>query len=649
MKSGWKNCNCLIKTSTIVLEVSLTKMKKFLLTNDITAEVLPKDLPFDISIAKRIGPISILVEDPDAFYESESFLSYTDGYVRDLGLRINATENTTGPLIERVFQKWPVPGNISGSFSSTILDKSKMEVVICNDPFGLYPLYYLIIAEKYFISNSITLMGIASGVALDEAGIVQRCLGPEYANLGKRTILEGCNRLLPGEWLKLNTIGDIVEVKYDNSLYQEISGPAYDENSLHDYWEILKLEISHCLNQYPKVNLALSGGIDSRIILGGIPKEKKLVCHTFGGVKNYETKIAARLATLKGAEFQSYEDLDLYFPNFEVLKKYTKETEALYLGSWLEILERVSGDSREPFITGDLTTALTGRNISRFASQKYKKDNFFRSSIQNRDYVFTPSTPENFKRWKQKIRESYFRQYSPRLLDKIEIILKESEIKEALSENLEELFQRIEAHGLPYVELYDELFMWYTHTRTKSAKQVLICANRFKSFAPAMSVQVLRKASNIHPNQRLNFRFINKMLRKIPELKYLSKIPTSQVPLIPASSPGYIKFPVWGLRSAADNFLIKRVLKSKDPNRRYRLFRSINWVRVYQNPKMTEHLDQYFSINNLGKALAEEIKDQCISRQKMDQWPLANMEVLSIASLNAELDLIEKYMFRYEV
>lgn len=613
---------------------------RFLLTNsNIQLKIIGK-IPFKIS-RMDVNGFSLLSDEKTGYVQNEKKISITEGYIRNFDLEPGDERNSSEYIIQDVYENWPLPNNISGSFSSVVLNKSNNEIVICNDVLGIYPLYYLQKDNSIFISNSIILMGIVSKCSFDEAGIIQRSLGPEFSNVGSRTILENCKRLLPGEWLKLDFSGVELNRKYDNSLYKNLTPNKLTSPLVKDYWEILKKEMEYCLNISKKVNIALSGGVDSRIVLGSISKKKQITSLTFGESSNYETKIAAKLAKIKGASFKNFYDLNLYFPEKQILRKYTIASEAVYLGSWLEILESFSDYRDEPIITGDLTTALTGRNIKNFSSKKQRKKNFFKHNILNSDFGFTPGNKNDFEKWKSKTRNSYLRFYGDNLLSKFRTTTTKKHLINALNYNLDELFLRIEKHNLPYVELYDELFTWYTHTRTKSAKQILICKSKFRPLAPALSQAVLCMASSIHPNLRLNLRFVNKLFQEIPDLKKYNSIPTSQVPIIPQSYPSALKFLIWGFRSSMDTYFIKRLMESKNPNNRYRLFKSINWIKVYQNPNMERNLKSYFKNNHLGDEFFNLILDQSVSRQKLEKWPLANMEALSVSALNQEIDIIK--------
>src|SRR5690606_25673134 len=158
-------------------------------------------------------------------------------------------------------------------------------------------------------------------------------------------------------------------------------------------------------------------------------------------------------------------------------------------------------------------------------------------------------SPTAFCLWKKSVLKGHRRHYTPERLLGMKIAMNCDDIVQALESDLEELFQRVERHNLPYAPLYDELFSWFTHARGPMAKQILITNRKFYSYCPSLSMGILRLTSNLHPNLRLSSRFINNMFRDIEELKNLSTTPTSQAPLIPFRFPDFFKYPVWGLRS----------------------------------------------------------------------------------------------------
>ncbi|TXD93898.1 hypothetical protein [Gillisia hiemivivida] len=592
-------------------------------------------------VLNEFGRVNFLIDQEDELLETDSHVSVTEGYLRDLDMEVDNIKGQEESAILEITKNWPLPNNITGSFSSVIIDKASFEIAICNDPIGVYPLYYLSIGQEFYISNSIILLGSAAQCELDEAGIIQRGLGPEFCNLGSRTILKNCKRLLPGELIQFDKRGDIISKKYDNSLYQEMSKPNQDPKLPKRFWEAYKKEVEYSLNSSKHVNIALSGGIDSRITLAAISKEKDLNCVTFGHDKNYETKIASRLAKIKGAKFRNYSQSNLYFPEEDILRKYTKQTEALYLCSWLEILENEKFDSKSPFLLGDLTTALTGRTIEKFSTKKFRQENFWKHYVLEQDYVFENSTDQSYTDWKKNKLENFARWYTKDRLAQFKFNINKTDLVHSLSSDMNEIFERIESHELPFVELYDELFTWYTHNRMQVAKQILICNKNNMAFSPSMSLQILRKATNIHPNLRLNFRFIKTLFKEFKELNNLAKVPTSQAPYIPQNYPDIIRFGVWGIRSKLDQYFIKRLVKYRNIKMRYRLFESMNWAKIYHNPNMEMNLKDYFHNNHLGDIYFENLLNQSIQRRELNQWPFANIDIMNAASLNMEIDLIK--------
>src|SRR5690606_24961389 len=111
--------------------------------------------------------------------------------------------------------------------------------------------------------------------------------------------------------------------------------------------------------------------------------------------------IASRLARIKKSHFKSFSQPELYFPSVDILKKYTLQTEAVYLCSWLEILENIKAEPETPFLLGDLTTSLTGRTIEKFSSKNFRETNFLKYYIFKRDYVFEKNTERIFNDWKK--------------------------------------------------------------------------------------------------------------------------------------------------------------------------------------------------------------------------------------------------------
>lgn len=585
---------------------------------------------------ESISSFSVLKEKTTSISSTTDLVAFVDGYLREFNSKPGNIEEQIKTGIDSIADLWPVEDNITGSFSCAIINKLNEEVILCNDSIGVYPLYYLHDGNFFYVSNSIIWLGVISKAEIDEVGVFQRTYCPEFATIGSRTILKNCKRLLPGEWIKFKNSGEKLESRYDNELYRKISSSNKAAISPDEYWQQFKKEITYCTGESENVHIALSGGMDSRLILGGVPAEKNLSCHTYGGKDYYETQIAERIAKLKEADFKSYSRPNLNFPSNEILKRHTLRTEGLFLSSWLEILEAQEKSAREVLLLGDMTESLQGRNLAIVKGGKTYWDYY----INQKEYPFKENNRDNFKSWKKKVITTYSSLVSSLHINRLNFSLSEEMLRNEIRSDLEDVFSRIEAHRLPFLELNQELFSWLTHARNPMGKQIIQLNSDFKSYCPSMSVQSLRLTSNIHPNLRVNGRFMKKLFSSVEELRIYGEIPTSQIPFISYNSPDIFRVPIWFLRSKVDGFLIKKLMKSRRPDRRYRLLKSYNWVQIYQNPDLEKNLRSYFEKDHLGENYTEAIIKGALSRRDLEKWPLANINIINAAALNAELDII---------
>ena len=135
---------------------------------------------------------------------------------------------------------------------------------------------------------------------------------------------------------------------------------------------------------------------------------------------------------------------------------------------------------------------------------------------------------------------------------------------------------------------------------------------------------------------------MNKLFKKFDDLKVLNRIPVNQSPLIPRSSSITLSFLVWGLRSKIDQILIKRIMRKKNPSLRYRLFKSLNWIKVYQKQNLEERISSYFDVNMLSENMKVKLTQVAINRKSLDSWPLANTDIINAIALNIEMKLLEE-------
>jgi hypothetical protein len=290
---------------------------------------------------------------------------------------------------------------------------------------------------------------------------------------------------------------------------------------------------------------------------------------------------------------------------------------------------------------GDACETLQGRYIEKYASRKTRINNFIDFYIFKKEPSFTSSSPDEFYKWKKEMTNKVLLQYKKEDLKSTKFSLSFEELLIGLKEDLNELYDRIEQHQLPYTELYDELFNWYTHVRMTTGQQTVICGSKFHSVCPPISTGILRATSAIHPKYRITMRFFHKLFSKIEKLKDISGVPTANTPLLNKNIfPLSIQMLFWGIRSSIDQKLIKRIMKKKNPNLRYRLFKSLNWVQIYRTEKVLEKYEEYFTPNNLGN-IYKKHKSKLIKRVDLKGWPLGNFDIMTVAITNLIVEQIK--------
>jgi hypothetical protein len=481
-----------------------------------------------------------------------------------------------------------------------------------------------------------------TGEEFDPIGVAQRLIGSDYMNLGSRTILKGTKRLLPGQAIIFDhSIHEVVQSKTDHRLYAEMKETSLEDAAL-NLWEVIEREFRYALNYDPTVYIAMSGGLDSRLILGAVDSKKKIVCVTYGADNHYETKIARLCAEAKGAEFRNFDVDDWQFPPLETFDYYVRTTEAIGINHWFGILETIRPGSNPILLYGDMCEAIIGRNIRTFTTRQARINGFLSHVILRQKYNFTKASSGAFSVWKERKRNSFLQDVREEDLRFLGITRQEME--DRVQQDLDELFCLMAKHELPYDELYDELFRWFTHARIPMGKQILQSQNQFYGSCPIMASGVLIATSNLHPNLRLNYRLMYKLYEVIPALGKLSHIPTAQAPFIPVSSPSFLYFLVWGLRFRADQIFIKRIVNKKNPNLRYRVLPTFNWVKAYQKPYIQERFQEYFKTEFIS---ATRVWEMIRNRQTLTKWPISNFDVASMIGLNLEMKNIANLSDQY--
>ena len=546
--------------------------------------------------------------------------------------------NLTGFFEETLRENgWPLSDDWTGIFSAVAFSKSSHQIALTNDIIGHIPLYYFAGAESLIGGTSIVIISSAFSLDVDCIGLLQR-ISPPYCNYGRRTIIKRLCRLMPGERILFSFPGPSSSSDFDNSLCKGvINNPVNDVAE--NVWNCIRTEVQNITSKYSTVRLALSGGWDSRLILSTLdPEDHEIICYTYGNDSLYETQIAKQCASLKKASHFSFPVEDHYIPPYSSLIEYVQRTEAACYLQWLAILERTKVESRvRPLLlTGDHCESIDGRNMRSLSSRRARKKSFINGMLGKMDDI-PIMTNMAFDKWKSLTRDQAIKMVTTSFsrLNPDIVTFPLNVMVDEVSNDLELCFDRIKGNMPEFEPMLDELFAWHHKTRFKTAGQDRFLCHNFRALSPGLAIRVIRLISRIHPRLRIRRRLMDAISR-LPQLSGLSKIPSAQIPWVGAHYPSVLRECIWGARSGIDQFLIRRMLKTRNHQARQRVLQSFNLVAEYNKPDSLSNIKGWFSGNWIqGEAYAET----ALRRAKLLGWPLAIFDISIPANVSITLDL----------
>jgi hypothetical protein len=571
--------------------------------------------------------------------ESADLLGAVTGYVRhdSEGHRPDAFHNRR--LIETVVheRQWPLPDKWTGSFGAVAYSDTTKELILCNDLIGFMPVYFARRRNDWIGGTSLIVLSSVLRPAVDATGLVQK-ITPPYANYGRRTLLAGISRLLPGERMACDRGAARSRSTFDDSLCAGMINADIDSTA-RIVWNCLQKEMTLAVGQDDDIGVAMSGGWDSRIVLAGIAHRQKTVeCLTYGDPDAYEPAIARRCAEAVGARHSCFPIQDHYFPPADAFQALARETESFTIPEWFSIIHARKGSKggKKILLLGDHAQSIDARYMTTLSSRTARRKSFANSLLGRVDPL-TAATDAQFEQWKrtridqicEDLRKGFAR-LSPAvaLQSGTERVVEESAADIALSA------ERVRGNRPPFVEMFDELFIWFHKTRFTLASQNLLLTCAFRPMSPTMSMRSLRLLSTVHPQLRLRRRLMDALAR-LPEFDRLGTIPSAQIPLLSARAPAMVRELAWGLRSGVDQVLIKRVMKSKDPGKRHRVLKSLDYIKEYRREYAVPRVRAWFS----GKWVqGEPFARMALERGELSSWPLINLDITAPANVSMVLD-----------
>lgn len=163
------------------------------------------------------------------------------------------------------YEQWGIEGllqRVDGMYAIALLDRTNQELHLARDRFGEKPLYYSMSGERFAYSSNMTALALLDWVDIGiDIRSVDHYLALHYVP-GRRTMLKGIHRLLPGERLRMCLKAMKVQV---SRYYSLPLTPLADVDTASLREQLESAVVSRLVADVP-VGVFLSGGIDSSLI-----------------------------------------------------------------------------------------------------------------------------------------------------------------------------------------------------------------------------------------------------------------------------------------------------------------------------------------------------------------------------------------------
>ncbi|HLF25334.1 MAG TPA: asparagine synthase-related protein [Anaerolineae bacterium] len=196
---------------------------------------------------------------------------------------------------------------LNGAFIIAIWDAARNQILIANDRFGFYPLYYACRGGRLIFAPEVK--GILTDESvphtLDLAALAQYMRFQRL--LGERTFFEEIRLLPPASVLRYDCLDSTCSLK----TYWTFDDIAYRPNvtaaeAAEEAGRLLRRAVRRLAGDAYRPGVYLSGGLDSRTILGLIER-RPVVTLTYGMRHCRDTHYAQRIAQAVGSQHQWFD------------------------------------------------------------------------------------------------------------------------------------------------------------------------------------------------------------------------------------------------------------------------------------------------------------------------------------------------------
>lgn len=468
-----------------------------------------------------------------------------------------------GQLIEQGYLS--LPDDWGGMFILIAIDNNLKNIWITSDYSGMIPLYFSVTPQRSLLfSTHIRPLSKIIHANADEIGIIQQaCLGH---TIGRRTIFNNIFSLNPGETLTYNAPTQQISYKQSAGFYSQIERYKSHKDAIDALWA----DYIKAIKTYSKIEgtkgILLSGGFDSRLVLGGFDLlDNRLTSITFGDPENFEAKIAQKISRMASSTHIVYpviEDLNLSPDRVTRLISRAESYNFPYCEPAAEIMRDQGAVSISTGYAGE--TVLGGQGYSLLGAE-YSKENRLRIGIKRsiglkinfaKDISGDPlnSLTDITNNYLEKSILRNKRMFNHDLDNHFELA------KSVLREDIKEEYRRILLNSPQTYQQALERFWFEHHVLKHFGRQSITLMTKLPLILPITHHAFLRRCSNLNPDDKIDHGVYLGLLKQY--LGEYSRIPTSNIP-ISLTNPDLLLWISRAIRAKKDQEHLTQLMQKK--------------------------------------------------------------------------------------
>jgi hypothetical protein len=512
-------------------------------------------------------------------------------------------------------------------FEEKSIKLSDGKLILITDELNSNFSYYTFHKDDFRISNNLFEL-FDLNEKIDVTGVFQRLSGPDYNNYGSRTIFENIKKTIPSSIYKFESNSVKIEpncqlLNYDlnkltNTLIEEIEQEIIDFNKKR-------------YGAYPKIHIALSGGLDSRLSLYALMKtvgKSKIRVITYGADSSEDVKIAKKISRIFGLDFKLFWNESFLWPRIEDFQFY-KKVGGFGISVWNVIKRLGNFEKTDILVLGDLFEIIVSRKLNLPIS---RIDNFkiFKKKRKINNFVNDPIIYLSNNILAQIKNVDLFKKA---FLDMFGLEYNVSNIMLETQNDLNDWFEIIQRRKLQSAQILEYFTLFkYGCPEYRNQLHTVNCFVECSSISE--NIKLINLIVSVNPLERQDNKLFNELFKGDPLWSKLMSIPRASAPLLPAKfSNKQLVNLIKTLRFIKDEIYFK--LEKKFPKKfesRWNM-----WRKIY---KEAESRDTKFLYN-------QEYEDLLLNKSKFgNSRPIPNYSFVNFESLISALKNYENTVHR---